>query len=222
MSHPQPSSSSSSSAAVETPTSLAAKLVGFNKEIAYLADQLSPTTKDPMNVLWAVATTPEMIHYGLETYSVREQLVQQRQANAKANKPAASTTSIDDVESLSKLVTDHATLNETDLNVKTTTAPTSAHPNQKQEAETMLLEGIDDGVIGQEWVERTLAASGIWPPNDWGLLQNRTFDYNGTQVGPLDHPGIRRNICMMLGRLNTTMLNSHPELGTAECEPNIR
>jgi hypothetical protein len=66
--------------------------------------------------------------------------------------------------------------------------------------------------LGQEWVEATLSKAKVWPPEDIGLLKDATFDYKGKQVSAMDHPGLRRNLCMTVGRLNSQMLNSHPEL----------
>ena len=76
----------------------------------------------------------------------------------------------------------------------------------------ILLEGIDDGVIGQKWVENTLAGQGAWPPKDLRFLKDTKFDYNGKMVSAVDHPGLRRNLCMMMGRINSMMLNTHSEL----------
>ena len=79
------------------------------------------------------------------------------------------------------------------------------------------MEGIDDGVIGQKWVENTLAENGFWPPKDLGILEGAKFNYNGKKVSALEHPGLRRNICMLMGRLNSMLLNTHPEL----CKSNM-
>ena len=79
-------------------------------------------------------------------------------------------------------------------------------------AENIKLEGIDDGVLGQVWVENTLKKAGKWPPN-LGSLAKKTFaDEKGKAVDPLKNRAVRRNICMTMGRLNATMLNTHSEL----------
>jgi hypothetical protein len=78
----------------------------------------------------------------------------------------------------------------------------------------LLLEGIDEGVIGQKWVENILASKEAWPPKDLCFLKDEMFDYKGKKVSALDHPGLRRNICMIMGRINSLMLNTHPELCT--------
>jgi hypothetical protein len=80
------------------------------------------------------------------------------------------------------------------------------------------MEGVDDGVLGQLWVERTLQASGEWPPASLGCLAGKTFEYTGGGGGKpqmlpaLEHPVMRRLLCFFTGRLNAQMLNSHPEL----------
>jgi len=81
-----------------------------------------------------------------------------------------------------------------------------------------LLEGIDEGVLGQTWVERTLEAEGEWPPKDLEFLKTTcpaltTAEYQGKKIRePFDHPAIRRMLCMIAGRLNSLMLNGHDEL----------
>jgi hypothetical protein len=74
------------------------------------------------------------------------------------------------------------------------------------------LEGIDDGVLGQKWVMKTLESNGSWPPKDLSFLKDMKFDYKGKKVAALDHPGLVRNLCMTAGRINSRMLNTHPEL----------
>jgi hypothetical protein len=84
------------------------------------------------------------------------------------------------------------------------------------------LEGIDKGVIGQKWVEATLQSSKVWPPKDLGLLAGTTYECNGKQVSPLEHLGLRRSICMITGRLNSMLLNTHPELCKYSVEKRTR
>ena len=74
------------------------------------------------------------------------------------------------------------------------------------------LEGIDDGVLGQKWVMKTLKENGKWPPQDLSFLKDMKFDYNGKKVPALEHPGLERILCMTTGRIHSRMLNTHPEL----------
>ena len=69
-------------------------------------------------------------------------------------------------------------------------------------------------MVGQEWVEKALKKVGAWPLDDLRFLKDMTFEYKGKQVSAMDHPGLRRNLCFVAGRLNSLALNSHPELCT--------
>ena len=73
------------------------------------------------------------------------------------------------------------------------------------------MEGIDEGVLGQKWVEQTLTKAKAWPPK-LGAMEKETFEYKGKQMTPLEHPAMRRCLCMTMGRLHSNLLNSHPEL----------
>jgi len=64
------------------------------------------------------------------------------------------------------------------------------------------VEGIDEGVLGQKWVENTLAGTGNWPPKS-GLSALDDLDSN---------PALRRNLCMTMGRIHSQFLNTNPEL----------
>jgi hypothetical protein len=90
---------------------------------------------------------------------------------------------------------------------------------------TVQVEGIDDGVIGQKWVESKLQAVQVWPPESLSYFAAKTYAYplplpnhnnkpSGPcgPCGPMDHPGIRRMLCIALGRLHSSVLNNHPEL----------
>jgi len=85
----------------------------------------------------------------------------------------------------------------------------------EQIAKNIKMEGVDDGVLGQEWVEKTLSAMGQWPPNfdKSCAVGNMTFAQKGKGAVPaLEHSAVRRNLCMTLGRLNAIQLNSNEEL----------
>ena len=81
------------------------------------------------------------------------------------------------------------------------------------------MEGLDKGVIGQEWVMRVLGENDAWPPK-LGAMADETFVYKQTKNGrtltkklkPMDHPAFRRCLCMTMGRINSSKLNGHPEL----------
>jgi hypothetical protein len=88
---------------------------------------------------------------------------------------------------------------------------------KRRAAEGAKMEGVDDGVLGQLWVERTLEAAGEWPPATLGCLSGKTFEWSHggkkkQMLSAMDHPAMRRLLCFFTGRLNAQMLNSHPEL----------
>jgi hypothetical protein len=87
---------------------------------------------------------------------------------------------------------------------------------KRRAAEGTTMEGVDDGVLGQLWVEQTLTAAGAWPPSKLGCLFGKTFEWNSggkkQMLSALNHPAMRRLLCFFTGRLNAQMLNSHPEL----------
>jgi len=208
-----------------TKTPLDGNTVGLS-DVAYLMSQLSPSSSR-MDVLWAVASTPESIQYGLQSHETVQKIRDQRkeadaaEANDKkkgGKEDAATTFDLDD----EGWDDDNDGEEEKDEETKRKEKLAAEADEQKKKDREQLqkatgktqvkLEGFDDGVIGQRWVETTLANVGAWPPKDLGLLSKRKFDYNGRNVSALDHPGLRRNICMITGRLNSTVLNSHPDL----------
>jgi hypothetical protein len=67
-------------------------------------------------------------------------------------------------------------------------------------------EDLDEGVLGQRWVEQTLQSidRDIWPPSN----KNGTFSVDSV----MDQPASRRNVCMLLARLHSQALNTHPAL----------
>lgn len=64
------------------------------------------------------------------------------------------------------------------------------------------LEDVDDGVLGQKWVLNVLKETGSWPPKD---------------VSPdlFKSDAATKNLVMLLGRLNSQVLNNHPQLTNA-------
>ena len=195
------------------------------KDIEYIAKHLSPESSH-IDVLLAIASTPDAIAYGLRAYEATQKLRSERldtdkkqaakdQANSKKN---VST----DMFDLGDEGWDEGDDEEQDEEAKRKAElAKEADEQRKKDREQLakatgkaviLLEGIDDGVIGQKWVESTLESNGAWPPKDLSFLADQKVEYNGKMVSPLDHPGLRRNLCMITGRLNASVLNSHPEL----------
>jgi hypothetical protein len=208
-------------AASEAPVNLS-NTVGL-KDIAFLADQLGPDSTH-MDVLWAVASTPETIEWGLQFYKAQEIIREERRQqdeeeskNPSSKKPAKTNLFELDEDGWAdeEDEQDEEAKRKAKLAKDEEEQAKSDRENLQKASGTIrpLLEGMDDGVIGQKWVEKTLASVKAWPPKDLKFFGKRTFEYNGRQVSPLDHPGLRRNICMVTGRMHSIVLNSHPELG---------
>jgi hypothetical protein len=200
------------------------------KDIEYIAAQLGPDSSH-MDVLWAVASTPEAIRYGLKSYQATEKIRAERLEKDKQAAVAAAAKSkrtgganmemfeLDEDGWGDDTAEDEHVDDELKKKIQ---LAKETEEQQKKDREQLakatgkavtLLEGIDEGVIGQTWVEQTLAKhKNSWPPPDLGVLQHRQVEYQGKMVNVLDHPGLRRNICMIAGRLNAAMLNAHPEL----------
>jgi hypothetical protein len=179
------------------------------------------------DVMWAVASIPEIIEYSLQAHNAAQQLRRERiesdLAEAKKSKTTPETAKGDmfafeeDDEGWADNVDDDQD-EETKQKAKLAVEAELQKKRDKEQLEKttgkskIKLEGIDKGVIGQKWVEATLQSSNVWPPKDLGLLTGTTYEYNGKKVSPLKHPGLRRSICMITGRLNSMLLNTHPEL----------
>merc|ERR1719343_1002530 len=200
---------------------LATNTVGL-ADVTYIASKLSPDS-DPLDVLLAVASTPESITWSVRQLASREKVIAKRleaDKEEEAKKKAAAKKSADD--KMFDLGDDWADDDDEDEETKKKSELANKAMEEKQKLEgevakatgkvKMPIEGMDDGVIGQEWVEKTLGKVGVWPPKELRFLKDMTFDYKGKKVSALEHPGMRRNLCLLVGRLNSVALNSHPEL----------
>jgi len=107
---------------------------------------------------------------------------------------------------------------EREFQRKQLAAATGKLEKSQEDVLKVRFEGMDEGVLGQNWVESVLQKEGIWPPSPeliTGLKVQRNYfeDDKGKKVlDPLDVPAVRRNVCMLMGRLHSQVLNSHPEL----------
>lgn len=186
-------------------------------DAAYLAKMLGPDSTH-FDVLFCIATTPENIHLSsvqidkVEEYKL-EKLNKEKDASAKEAKKK-------ELFDLDGGGWDEDEGDDDDA--KAAAAKAKEEEELKAEAAKQLaaatgkisvkMEGVDEGVLGQKWVEGTLERGKRWPPSDLRFLKHATFDYKGKALGPMDHPAVRRNLCMTMGRLNAILLNSHPEL----------
>lgn len=200
-----------------------AKKVALDNSVAqsdmiYLAKHLRPDSTHH-DVLFYIATSPENINITQQSLNTAEDLKKARMEylNPK-NKVEAVVENFDmdgggwadddDEDEASKV---HKAKQEEKERLAKEVAAASGQENL---VKLIKLEGIDDGVLGQNWVERTLTALGQWPPSFEGskLANMKFMDKSGKFVSALDHPAVRRNLCMTLGRLNSQKLNTHPEL----------
>jgi len=201
---------------------LATNTVGL-ADVTYIASKLT-SESDQLDVLLAIASTPETIAWSTKTLESREKVIAKRieqekeeeaKKKAKGKKPEDDKIfEFDDDGWADDDEEDEETKRKSDL------ANKLMEEKQKLEQDAskasgkskILLEGMDDGVVGQEWVEKTLEQSGLWPLKDLRFLKDMKFEYKGKQVSAMDHPGLRRNLCLLVGRLNSLALNTHPEL----------
>ena len=186
-------------------------------DAAYLASRLSPDSTH-LDVLFCIATTPENIHLSsvqldkVEDYRL-EKLEKEKDATLKELKKKdlfdLDDAGWDDDEGQNDDAKAAATKAREEEDSKTEAAKQLAVATGKT---SVKMEGIDEGVLGQKWVEATLTQGKRWPPQDMRFLENATFDDKGKARSALDHPAVRRNLCMTMGRLNAILLNSHPDL----------
>lgn len=201
---------------------LATNTVGL-EDVTYIASKLTPES-DPLDVLLAVASTPESISWSTKALAARKKVIEKREQDDKeeeAKKKANSKKSDDDkVFDLD----DDGWADEDDDDEETKEKAKLANKiieekkNLGKEVAKAIgkvkipIEGIDEGVVGQEWVEKSLEKVGTWPMEDLRFLKDMTFQHEGKEVSAMDHPGLRRNLCFIAGRLNSLALNSHSEL----------
>lgn len=205
---------------------LATNSVGL-EDVTYIASKLRPDS-DQLDILLAVASTPESIKWSTKALVNRKKIVQTRldddkkEADEKkklgSKKTESNVFDLDDVgwadEDEDDLDLDDEEKKKAKLAKKTLEEKQKfGEELAKATGKTKIpLEGIDEDVIGQEWVEKALTKVGAWPLDDLRFLKDMRFDYNGKRVSAMEHPGLVRNLCFVAGRLNSLALNSHPEL----------
>ena len=93
--------------------------------------------------------------------------------------------------------------------------------NNEQKPGDVKLEVHDKNVLGVKWVESKLSEKGQWPPKI-PMLSKSDPNYlgemrqNGELVDPIEgQEDVKKNLVMLTARLNSTLINSHPELGQA-------
>jgi len=202
-------------------------------DAAYLAMNLTPESTH-LDILYYIATTPENVEQSLKAYrkagtikEERRQFLKEKEETAKEAKNVDAFSMSDDDGKWA----DEGEGEGDDATVQEALAAAKKAEEEKEKlrkqvaeasgrvsvAEKIKIEGLDEGTIGQKWVEGALGKVGQWPPNLDDKFASMKFPLedeqgNITAVAPLNHPGIRRNLCMTAGRLNSTHLNVHPEL----------
>ena len=189
------------------------------EDLGYLGKVLSPNSTH-FDILLALASTPENIQWAQESIDKIEKQRAEAIEAMKSAKPESKkeTMTFDDLGDQGWDDED----DEEDESAKQAAMLAKKAEEEKQQRLEQLkkasgqvkepMEGIDEGVIGQQWVLKTLQGKGHWPPKDLSFLSNMKFDYKGKKVSALEHPGLQRNIQMTMGRINSRMLNTHPEL----------
>jgi len=193
-------------------------------DAAYLVNCLRPTST-PLEILYAIATTPDTVAVTSKHVALANELREKKLAHLAEKKSEASHKSMDD------LFDDDGWAEEDEDDPAAAAAKKAKEEKEKEEKRLakatgkdvtdvtkVKLEGVDDGVLGQEWVVSNLTKLGVWPPPGFTSteLNSKKFtDENGKKVSPLNHPGVKRALIMTMGRLNAKKLNTHPELMAA-------
>ena len=184
--------------------------------------KLTPTSKH-WDILYAIVTSSELVSVVSQNLDEIEELRQKKlkKKEEEAAKKKDEVVSFDDLfdqggfdEGDEDEDDDEAT-KEAKRKAKEEEARKKADLERLKQAtgqKLALLEDMDEGVLGQKWVEKTLQEKGCWPLElpDW--LNKAKFDWKGKKMSAMEHPAVRRILCMTAGRINSVMLNSHPDL----------
>lgn len=200
-------------------------------DAAYLAMKLNPTSSH-WDVLFYLATTPENIDItskDLEKISkIRdeklEKIKKEEEAAKKINAIAIDDDggwASDDEDESDEVKAAAAALKKAEEDKKKEIQSLNNSMGKKPDIADIKLEGIDKGVLGQDWVLQQLVNHKVWPPQipkDAGTFKDST---SGKVCEALDHPAVKRNILMTMGRLNAVVLNLHPDLTKAASKGDI-
>jgi len=194
-------------------------------DLSYLATYLRPDSTH-LDVLFYIATCPESIAITQQAIDKGEELKQARMEflnpSQKKKMEDAFDIGSDDDGWANDDEDDAAKEAKEKQAEKERLAKQVAQASGKDQiAKNIKIEGLDDGVLGQVWVENTLKEVGQWPPK-FGkgcAIGKMTFAQKGGKraVSALEHAAVRRNLCMSLGRLNAQKLNAHNELSKWIC-----
>ena len=186
-------------------------------DMSYLASHLHPESSH-LEVLMILASTPENIEITESNIEKCEEMKAARLEYLKPKKQKVQDAALFDMDEggwaddgdESEDIKASKVKKEEESQLAKEVARASG---KDQSAKHVKIEGVDEGVLGQQWVENTLAGIGHWPPTLGSALEKSTFSLKGGHaVSALSHPAVRRNLCMTMGRLNAQKLNTHPEL----------
>ena len=174
----------------------------------HLVNQLRPNMT-ALDILYAIACTPDMLKVTQKALELREE-AKEKKLNALASKNKEA--------SMEDLLADDDGWAEEDDDPATAAAKKAAEQKEKEAKQladatgktdpTLIkLEGVDDGVLGAQWVEEQCTKMKCWPPPSF--------------KGDLSDPAVKRNLLMTMGRLHAKQLNTHPELLEAGPKGNI-
>lgn len=186
-------------------------VAGF--DINYLANKLSPESTH-WEILFYIATTPENIEVTSKNLERIESMKKDKLERTKKKQEESNLMSFDDDGGWADDEEDESekALKKAEELKKKEMQNLNNTMGKKPDINDIMLEGIDDGVIGQEWVLQRLTEHKVWPPTipkDSGTFMNNA---TGKVSEALEHPAIKRNLIMTVGRLNATMLNSRADL----------
>lgn len=209
------SSSSSSSTSNKKDNKPLNRKVTLNPDAdaKFILNSLKPTTT-PLEILYTIATSPDNITVSSKSLELRADLVQRKLAHLETEaKKAADAQANATLDELLNDDDDDAWANDDEDDEAAMAAKAAKEEKKKQEAALakatgkdaqdvtkVMLEGVDDDVLGMQWVKRNLTQLGVWPPPNYT-----------TSDSTMDEP-TERNLLMTMGRLNSRALNSHPEL----------
>ena len=201
------------------------------EDARYLVNCLRPTST-PLEILYAIASTPDNVALTSKHLALAQDLREKKIFHLKEKENEASHKSMDDL-----FDDDDGGWAEEDDNDPAAAAAKKAKEEKEKEAKQLAkatgkdvtdftkvpLEGIDEGVLGQQWVMQNLTKMGVWPPPtiDQTIVKDKKISNDGTIVSAMDHPAVQRNLIMTMGRLNAKNLNTHPDLIAAGPKGNI-
>mmetsp|Transcript_10938 Transcript_10938/g.16469 ORF Transcript_10938/g.16469 Transcript_10938/m.16469 type:complete len:567 (-) Transcript_10938:32-1732(-) len=180
----------------------------------YILNTLTPKST-PLEILYAIATSPDNITVATKSLELRADVVQRKLAHlveqAKKAEDAQANATLDELLNDDD---DDAWANDDEDDEAAQLAKAAKEEKKKQAAALakatgkdaqdvtkVMLEGVDDNVLGMQWVKKNLTALGVWPPPKYATKNNINMD------APTE-----RNLIMTMGRLNARALNSHPDL----------